>query len=527
MVFSCRKVLVLCVALSLVFSFTGLALAQPPDIEGHWAQTQITDWLSKGLCTGYPDGTFRPDNGITRAEFITLINKAFGFDGDGQVDLADVSRTDWFCGQVAAALGAGYITGYEDNTMRPGKEIERQEVAVILARLLGLGPDAAGSLPEFADEAGMAGWSRDAIQAVVQNGLMKGYPDGNFRPQDPITRAEALVCLERALNFEPLVPEGKTGISGFVTRSGTGVKDVAVTIFNAGVSEDIAGVATNEKGFFELELPPGSYDLTAVTADAVAYASGVRVEMGMANVELVLSPGAVVTGKILDNEGLAVAGAKVLYLSGNLVFTSVTGTDGTYTIVVPKDKKYTVLARDPAKPDSEPAELARYLSIGNLGKYEVDSLEAPFGAEPASTGRSGKGRSSSNMPEITALTVDVTEGKPVITLTSRGTNGTVNFSSLPETALVTGGSVTVNRDCEIALTSQTEKFPSGLSTTQQLVGGVNNLDIISYLGMLDAGQDGVSLKKLNQVFGATVDFYATLTDKNGRISYVTLGLILP
>ncbi|OPZ73741.1 MAG: hypothetical protein BWY80_00854 [Firmicutes bacterium ADurb.Bin456] len=258
----------------------------------------------------------------------------------------------------------------------------------------------------------------------------------------------------------------------------------------------------------------------------MAYASGVKVEKDVANVELVLSPGAVVNGSIVDKNGQAVAGAKVSYLSGNLVFTAVTGSDGTYTIVVPKDKKYTVLAVDPAKPDSEPAELARYLSIGNLGKYQVDSLEAPFGAEPAAAGGSGKGRSSSNMPEITALTVDVTEGTPVLTLNAWG-RSTVDFSALPGTTLITGGSVTVNRACEIALTSQTDKFPFGLSTTQELVEGVNNLDIISYLGVLDAGQDGVSLKKLKEVFGAAVDFYATLTDNNGRTAYVTLGLILP
>ena len=74
------------------------------------------------------------------------------------------------------------------------------------------------------DEGYIAAWSRDSIKAVVQAGLMKGYPDGNFGPQKPITRAEALVCLDRALKYELPVPEGKTGISGFVTREGAGLK---------------------------------------------------------------------------------------------------------------------------------------------------------------------------------------------------------------------------------------------------------------------------------------------------------------
>ena len=89
MVLRWRKVFILCVALSLVLSFTGLAQAQ--DIKGHWAGPQITDWLNRGLCSGYPDGTFRPENSITRAEFITLVNKSFGFAGGAEVNLSDVS----------------------------------------------------------------------------------------------------------------------------------------------------------------------------------------------------------------------------------------------------------------------------------------------------------------------------------------------------------------------------------------------------------------------------------------------------
>lgn len=524
MVLRWRKVFILCVALSLVFSFAGLALAQPQDIEGHWAQPQIADWLNRGLCSGYPDGTFRPDNSITRAEFITLVNKSFEFTGGAEVNLSDVSGTDWFYGQVATALGAGYITGYEDNTMRPGKEIERQEVAVILARLLELALEESGSTG-FLDEGYIAAWSRDSIKAVVQAGLMKGYPDGNFGPQKPITRAEALVCLERALKYELPVPEEKTGISGFVTREGAGVEDVTVTVFKAGESEDVAGVATDDQGFFELELTPGSYDLTAVAPDALAYANFVEVESGMAIIELVLTPGAVVTGKIVDNNGRTVAGAKVLYTAENLTFSAVTGSDGTYTIVVLKNRKYTVQVYDPSKPDSKPTTIARYLSIGDSDELLVDSLKAPFTTKSTTGGGGGGGGVS--MPEITALAVDVTEGSPSIKLSSKGTKGTVDFTSLPEVAMVTGGSVTVNRDCELVLTSETDKFPMELSTTQKLVKGVNNLDAISYLGMLDSGQDGVSLLKLKEIFGGAVDFHATLTDNNGRVSYLTYVIILP
>ena len=147
-------------------SFTGLAQAQ--DIKGHWAGPQITDWLNRGLCSGYPDGTFRPENSITRAEFITLVNKSFGFAG-GASEPFRCFETDWFYGQVATALGAGYITGYEDNTMRPGKEIERQEVAVILARLLELNLEESGTAG-FLDEGYIAAWSRTVSKQLFRPG---------------------------------------------------------------------------------------------------------------------------------------------------------------------------------------------------------------------------------------------------------------------------------------------------------------------------------------------------------------------
>ena len=131
--------------------------------------------------------------------------------------------------------------------------------------------------------------------------------------------------------------------------------------------------------------------------------------------------------------------------------------------MVLKNRKYTVQAYDPSKPDSKPTTIARHLSIGDSDELLVDSLKATFTTKATTGGGGGNGGVS--MPEITALTVDVTEGSPSIKLSSRGTKGTVDFTSLPEAAKVTGGSVTVNRDCELVLTSETEKFPTELSTT--------------------------------------------------------------
>ncbi|MDD2402224.1 MAG: S-layer homology domain-containing protein [Clostridia bacterium] len=66
------------------------------DVEGHWAERQITYWTSKGITKGYSDGTFKPNNNITRAEFLTLVNRAFGYTQTAPVKFTDVSTRDWY-----------------------------------------------------------------------------------------------------------------------------------------------------------------------------------------------------------------------------------------------------------------------------------------------------------------------------------------------------------------------------------------------------------------------------------------------
>ncbi len=124
-----------------VLLMTNAAYAQaPPDIKGHWAEQQIGAWLDKGLVNGYPDGTFKPNKSITRAEFITMVNAAFGFKEDTAANFPDVKSTDWFAGAIATAKTAGYVSGYADGTIRPESMITRQEAAVILDKILKLSP---------------------------------------------------------------------------------------------------------------------------------------------------------------------------------------------------------------------------------------------------------------------------------------------------------------------------------------------------------------------------------------------------
>ncbi|MGI6534803.1 MAG: S-layer homology domain-containing protein [Peptococcia bacterium] len=176
------------------------------DIAGHWAENGIKAWTSRGLAGGYPDGTFRPDSPITRAEFLALVNRVFGYTEvvAGKVNSSatlvafrDVAETDWYAAEVAKAAAVGYLGGYADGTMKPLNPITRQEVAAVLAKIL---PPAAVSENNigFTDKAQIPEWSQAAIAAAVNGCYMNGYPDGTFQASKAITRAEAIAVLERA-----------------------------------------------------------------------------------------------------------------------------------------------------------------------------------------------------------------------------------------------------------------------------------------------------------------------------------------
>ncbi|RAV17733.1 DUF4838 domain-containing protein [Paenibacillus contaminans] len=213
----------------------------PSDVIGHWAEKEMLEWLIKGLIHGYEDHTFKPDNEVTRGEFLALVNRSFGFTEEAAVTFDDVKSSDWEYQDVAKAVKAGYIQGYADGTIGAGRQISREEAAVIIARLLHLSQtDDPSAVNGFKDAARISGWSRMAVGALQLKDIMKGYEDGSFRPEASITRAEAVVSLDRALKqpesnvldtaglYGPA--EGMQTITGDVIVRAAGVKLRNMTI---------------------------------------------------------------------------------------------------------------------------------------------------------------------------------------------------------------------------------------------------------------------------------------------------------
>lgn len=234
---SCLMVFAMMIAITFSAVIPVNAAVTLNDIGGHWAQSQIESLVGQGVVNGYPDGSFKPENTITRAEFMTMANKAFKFTESATIDYKDVQPSDWFAGEVARAKAAGYIAGYQDGTMQPNKQISRQEVAIIVAKILKLDTlETNDALQQFKDASSIPSWSKAYLAAAVKAALIKGYPDATVKAENSIKRAEAVVILSQALKplgTEP-APVAKTvfdkaGTYGPASGSETIDKNVSIT----------------------------------------------------------------------------------------------------------------------------------------------------------------------------------------------------------------------------------------------------------------------------------------------------------
>ena len=199
----------LCIALCILILANTVAFAdttaaqtvQYPDIVGHKFEAQIRQWIEKGYIKGNPDGSFKPGNPITRAEFAALTNRAFGFNESIDINYTDIKTGDWYSNDASKATKSGYMKGSNGKFM-PLDNISRQELAMIVSRLAKTEETAVddSQLKSLKDGGSIPAWSKAAVSTALKNGFFEGFVVDLFKPEEKITRAEAVVVLDRALN---------------------------------------------------------------------------------------------------------------------------------------------------------------------------------------------------------------------------------------------------------------------------------------------------------------------------------------
>lgn len=188
-------------------AFVSAAEVAFTDVSNHWAWQRgyIPYLVEKDVLNGYKqsNGTymFKPDDAVTRAEFIKMLDETFGLTDTISINYSDVAVTDWHYSYFAKAAAQGYILNY-GKTVDPDGAISREEATSLLVRYLELSDDDKLSASSFADYYDISSYYRDNVLKAAGAGLINGYEEDNgsftFRPQNTLTRAEALTILYRA-----------------------------------------------------------------------------------------------------------------------------------------------------------------------------------------------------------------------------------------------------------------------------------------------------------------------------------------
>ncbi|MCR4398853.1 MAG: S-layer homology domain-containing protein [Firmicutes bacterium] len=271
-----------------------------PDTAGHWAEGEITALYAAGVLSGFPEGDFRPEDRVTRAQFVKMLIGARrlmagaggGGDGGGQAPsvglFSDVASDAWYRPFLDRAVADGIVVPSDyGGVFGAGKAITRREAAMMLVRARGLESAAAekrGAALPYTDTDSQPDWAKGYLAVALEQGLMMGDPGGSFRPHGPLTRAEAcaVICRLAGLggpNVFVLDPVQSSTVTGRVLV--TGVARVFEATVCARVKQDGRVVAEGCTmategapgwGFFGcmLELPSAAGNLSV---EALTYSA--------------------------------------------------------------------------------------------------------------------------------------------------------------------------------------------------------------------------------------------------------------
>lgn len=215
-------------AVALVLLAAGEA---PQRAQAAYLDPYIERVTALGLMRGDIDGNLMPDSDISRAEFVTIVNRAFGYDEMGGAPFDDVPEDAWYAEDVDIGYTAGYIAGTSESTFSPLAPVTREQAAVMLARNLVMQPNVGENI-SFTDGRDLSAWSRGLVSTAAQYNLISGYPDGSFHPQSAITRGEAAIMLLNAVGT-PIQEPGVQSLGNVwgnvtITTSGVTLRDTVV-----------------------------------------------------------------------------------------------------------------------------------------------------------------------------------------------------------------------------------------------------------------------------------------------------------
>lgn len=462
--------------LSIVLTFLMASTSMMPawaatgtDYDNHWAKPAIIIALDAGILKGYPDGTIKPDKLMTRAEFFSMVNNAFGYTEVANVSFNDVKESAWYASVIKKAFSAGYLNSI-DGYIRPNDFITREEVAVYLSIVKSLGEAKTSSSLLDLNKATPNG--KAAILSILEAKIMQGTPDNTFMPTAKTKRSEALTALVNAMAYTSsntvYQKEGVYGSANEMTTI-TGnviIKTGGVTLKNMIVTGDLT---------IAKEVGEGNVTLDTVTVKGNTYVNGggvnsiyfIDVITGSVYVQKTDGPVRIVASGTSEIKSL-IASSDI-----KLVETALTGT-GFGSITVQKNA-------------------ASGIDITLVG-VKLDSLqiEAP-----------GVTLISDAASTITKLVVDAAntkiQGQGVITTAEVNVSGTT-FETAPVTTKLGEG---ITAPTIVAPTTPTTPTTPGTSTGGGSGGSDNDNDNDPVVTVTEISNADVAITSGSVIFGYT------------------------
>ncbi len=188
-------------------AYTDIVIPQPSESsdvfsdldDAEWAKEMIVALYEKNIVNGYGDGTFRPNEPLTREAFVTMIVRAFEVEqGERKMNFSDVEDKAWYCEPIREAYACGIINGISDTEFGVGSLITREDMMTILYRVLE-NPEVTKQA-EFADIETIADYAKDAVSYMTEKGYANGTGNNLFEPKLPTTRAMAAKMIALILN---------------------------------------------------------------------------------------------------------------------------------------------------------------------------------------------------------------------------------------------------------------------------------------------------------------------------------------
>ena len=197
------------------------------DVQSHWARPFIEALADKGIITGFPDGTYKPNQPVTRAQFAAIVQKAFNKSPiRSSRGFADVASNYWAANAIDAAYETGFLSGYPNNQFRPDEQIPRVQVLVSLSSGLNLKADqaTATTLAAYADARQIPSYATEGVAAATEDNIVVNYPNVSYlNPNDVTTRAEVAAFIYQALvksgQIQPLATQ--LDVNRYIVKSNT------------------------------------------------------------------------------------------------------------------------------------------------------------------------------------------------------------------------------------------------------------------------------------------------------------------